>query len=122
MKRILAGSFLDLRRYLFPDIVPFLEKIKTRGLVLFLLSFGNPGWQRYKVASSRIDTYFDNLFFVPVEGGKARLVFEHSNNFGRVITVDNNPAELDLIKDIAAATETYCINRVPDEMLYSRKR
>lgn len=117
MKRVLQGSFLDLRRYLFSDVVPFLENAKRKGILLFLLSFGNPEWQRYKVAGSRIDTHFDNMFFVPAEGRKARFVLNHSSNFGRVVVVDNNPIELDLVKDVVPTAETYCISRVPDDMV-----
>ena len=33
-----------------------------------------------------------------------------------MVVVDNNPAELDLIKDVEPAAETYWLKRVPDEM------
>src|SRR5713226_4586569 len=38
MKRILQNSFSDLRRYLFPDVLPFLQQANKNGTRLYLLS------------------------------------------------------------------------------------
>ncbi len=119
MKRILENSFSDLRRYLFPDVLPFLQAAKKSGARLYLLSFGGPEWQRYKVSASRLGGYFDDMFFTAVEGGKARLVQQHSGGMPRnVVVVDNDPNELDLIRDAAPQTHTYCMNRVPENMRF----
>jgi FMN phosphatase YigB (HAD superfamily) len=115
MQRILHDSFSDLRRYVFSDVIPFLEDTKKRGARLYLLSFGNPEWQRYKVLASRLDTYFDDMFFIPDEGGKVRLILEYSNQTEQIVLIDNNPAELDLLKDAIPVALTYCINRVSYE-------
>ncbi|MBI2640129.1 MAG: hypothetical protein HYW90_04575 [Candidatus Sungbacteria bacterium] len=120
MRSIIDGTFSDLRRYLFSDVLPFLRRAKEKDVYLFLLSFGNPDWQRYKVLASRVGSHFDDMFFVPKEGGKAGIILEVADRFDRIIVVDNNPAELDLIKDMVSTVETYCINRVPDEMFDSR--
>jgi len=117
MKRILRSSFSDLRPYLFPDVLPFLEEGKKNGVQLYLLSFGHDEWQRYKASAARLDGYFDETFFTAVEGGKARLVQEHAARAAQtVVVVDNNPAELDLVKDLAPEVRTCCINRVPVHM------
>jgi len=118
MKRILQDSFSDLRRYLFPDVVPFLQQAKKNGVHLYLLSFGSPEWQRYKVSASDLGGYFDDIFFLPVEGGKAGLIEEQVERVERTVVVDNNPSELDLIKDRAPEIRTYCMNRVPDGMRF----
>lgn len=117
MKRIIRDMFSDLRRYLFPDTLRFLGDTKNKGVRLFLLSFGNPDWQRYKVFGSQVDGYFNDMFFIPREGGKAKFISELMGGFDRILMVDNNPAELDVIKNVTPTVETYCINRVPDEML-----
>jgi len=115
MKRVQQESFSDLRRYLFPDVLPFLEQAKKNGFRLYLLSFGHPEWQCYKAAASQVDGYFDGLFFTAVEGGKARLLQEQASKTKDVlIAVDNSPKELDSIKDLAPETRTYWMNRVPD--------
>jgi FMN phosphatase YigB (HAD superfamily) len=117
MQRILRNSFSDLRRYLFPDVLPFLQKAKRNAARLSLLSFGDPEWQRYKAQASHLGDYFDEMFFTASEGGKARLVQEHAKKIAkRVVVVDNDPTELDLVKDLEPGIETYWMNRVPDEM------
>ncbi len=117
MKRILRNSFSDLRAYLFPDVLPFLAEAKKNGVRLYLLSFGHHEWQRYKAAASGLDGYFDDAFFTAVEGGKARLVQERTGKIAdKAVVVDNNSAELDLIKDLAPETRTYWMNRVPEDM------
>jgi FMN phosphatase YigB (HAD superfamily) len=117
MKRILQNSFSDLRRYLFPDVLPFLRRAKSNGARLHLLSFGSREWQRYKILAADVSPYFHDVFFTATEGGKAQLVEQQGRSAARrVVVVDNNPGELDLIKDLAPEVRTYCMNRVPDEM------
>ncbi len=117
MKRVLQNSFSDLRRYLFPDVLPFLRKAQKRGVRLYLLSFGSQQWQRYKVLAAEVSPYFNDVFFTATEGGKAQLIEQRARGVARtVVVVDNNPTELDLIKDLAPEVRTYCMNRVPDEM------
>jgi methionine salvage enolase-phosphatase E1 len=118
MKRILQDSFSDLRRYLFPDVVPFLQQAKKNGVHLYLLSFGSPEWQRYKVSAGDLGRYLDGVFFTEVEGGKAGLIEEQVERAERTVVVDNNPGELDLIKDRVPEIRTYCMNRVPDDMRF----
>ncbi len=117
MKRILQNSFSDLRRYLFPDVLPFLQAAKQNGVRLYLLSFGSDEWQRYKVTASHLGSYFDDIFFTATPGGKAKLIEEHADKIPQeALVVDNNPNELDLIKDAAPGIQTYYMNRVPDDL------
>jgi methionine salvage enolase-phosphatase E1 len=101
----------------FPDVITFLEDARKRNVRLYLLSFGDPDWQRHKVTSSRLDSYFDGLFFIPKEGGKARLILEQTNKVEQIVLIDNNPEELDLLKDAIPTAKTYFITRVPDNMV-----
>lgn len=117
MKQILQNSYSDLSQYLFSDVVPFLEMAKNKGVRLYLLSFGNEDWQRYKVSGSGIQTNFDSIFFTSKEGRKADIISENIKKFQQIIMVDNNPGELDLIKDAMPEAQTICINRVPDELI-----
>ena len=117
MKRILENSFSDLKRYLFPDVLPFLQQAKKSGARLYLLSFGDYEWQRYKVSACSVAAYFDDMFFTATPGAKSELVRERAHRVAEtVVVVDNNPADLDLIRDEAPEIRTYYMNRVPDEM------
>jgi len=117
MQNMLQTKFSDLKKYLFPDVIPFLHSAKEKGISLYLLSFGDAQWQSYKVAHCGINDYFDDIIFTAREGAKADVVKEKTKKVGRVIVVDNDPRELDAIKDITPQTHTWCINRVPDELL-----
>ena len=119
MKRILQNSFSDLRRYLFPDVLPFLQQAKENGARLYLLSFGDPEWQRYKVSACAVSGYFDDMFFAATPGGKSRLVQEQAKRVAeRVVVVDNNSEDLDSIRDDSPEVRTYLMNRVPDDMWF----
>ncbi len=119
MRRVLQKSFSDLRRYLFPDVLPFLQRAKNNGMRLYLISFGDREWQRYKVSACAVSVYFDGMFFAATTGGKITLVQEQVKGFaGPALVVDNNPTDLDLIRDQAPETRTYHINRVPDDMRF----
>ena len=117
MKQVFFNNFSDLKQYLFTDVLSFLENIKKKGVTTHLLSFGNPEWQRYKVHNSGISPYFESIFFTEKEGTKTEHIRKYSELFQQIIMVDNNSIELDLIKDTLPMTQTYFINRVPEEML-----
>ncbi len=115
MKRILQNSFSDLKQYLFPDVLPFLQEAKSGSARLYLLSFGDHEWQRSKVSASALSGYFDEMFFTASPGGKSKLVQKQAKRGGQpVVVVDNNPVDLDSIRDFAPGARTYCMNRVPD--------
>ncbi len=119
MKCVLQSSFSDLRRYLFPDVLPFLRRAKRSRARLCLLSFGHEQWQRYKLLACDLDGYFDDVFFTAAEGGKAKLVELRAKEMAQtVVVVDNNPDELDLMKDLAPQVQTYCMSRVPEELVF----
>ncbi len=117
MKRVLRDSFSDLSPYVFSDVVPFLQRARKSGAPLYLLSFGDPEWQRYKASASHLSGYFDDMFLTSTEGAKADLVSKRAKGMSQpVAVVDNNPDELDSIKDLAPETRTYWMNRVPDHL------
>jgi hypothetical protein len=119
MKRVLQNSFSDLRRYLFSDVLPFLRRTKGNGMRLYLLSFGDREWQRYKISACAVSGYFDDMLFAATPGGKSRLVQEQVKKLaGTVHVIDNNPVDLDLIRDQGPEIQTYHMNRVPDEMRF----
>ncbi len=106
-------TFTDLRAYLYPDVVSFLESAVARGISLCLLSHGDPAWQRYKLGGARITDYFDDLFFTNREGAKYVHIEEAVALYPRIIYVDDNLAELDIAKRTVASCETYFIHRLP---------
>lgn len=116
IKIVVADFLKDLRRYLFADVIPFFEAQRDEA-DFYLLSFGNPEWQRRKVDGCGIGKYFKDLLFTAQPNSKASMILSRINNYANVIAVDDNPRELDLIKDSYPSATTYCINRVPDEFV-----
>jgi hypothetical protein len=117
MQRILRESFADLRRYLFPDVLPFLDRARRNEVRLYLLSFGDPAWQRYKLLGAGIDRCFDGVFFTGMEIAKGTVILEHAGGGAQTLVVDNNPSELDGIRGVVPTATTYCINRVPEAVV-----
>lgn len=116
MRRVLQEQFSDLRRYLYPDVMPSFERLASGPADLCLLSFGNHDWQWYKVQACRLDSYFSGMFFTNAEREKWQTVSAYAKNFDQIVVVDNNPPELDAIKDHIPSAWTFCINRVPQVM------
>ncbi|MFN3477135.1 MAG: HAD family hydrolase [Candidatus Methylomirabilales bacterium] len=109
----LRNAFSDLRGYLYPDVVPFLEEAKRRGFDLYLLSFGDPSWQVYKVKASGVAPYFQEVFYPKREQTKAEAVGGIVDRYETIHAIDNDPRELDLMKISYPQLLTHWISRVP---------
>jgi len=112
-------QFADLRGYLFPDVLPFLQAARGAGRRVVLVSFGDPGWQTFKVRESGLATLLDEVHTAGVVGGKAGLaaaVVGAGPAGAEAIAIDNNPLELDAMRDRCPALRTYRMNRVPPDL------
>ncbi|MSU75138.1 MAG: HAD family hydrolase [Candidatus Magasanikbacteria bacterium] len=56
-----------LKEFLFPDAITFLEKLKSFGEPMILLSLGDAEYQFKKVRALEIEKYFDRVFMVDEE-------------------------------------------------------
>lgn len=77
---------------LYPDSLPFLERIAREGIPMALLTLGNPHLQEEKVAKLGIAKYFAHLFFT--DGSKAEMHLDLPELPGEWIFINDNPAEL----------------------------
>jgi phosphoglycolate phosphatase-like HAD superfamily hydrolase len=119
MERVLRERFADLRAYLFADVGPFLKQLRAMQIPCFLLSFGDPAWQAYKVGGARIADFFQEIFTTRQEQTKVDVIEAFAGRFARVGVVDNDPRELDRITDRCPHVETFWITRVSVEALAS---
>lgn len=115
VRSVLREAFSDLRAYLFPDTLPFLQEARRRGAELHLLSFGDPGWQAYKVRGCGIQGLFSRIHYIPAEQAKAAAVEAMGDDSRGLVAIDNNSAELDRMRERAPGLRTYWIDRVPPE-------
>lgn len=119
IQRMLHERFADLRGYLFPDVELFLKRLQANKIPCFLVSFGDPAWQAYKVSGAQIDDFFADIFTTRQEQTKVDVIETCVGRFTRVGVVDNDPRELDRIKDRHPQVETFWISRVPPEAFTS---
>lgn len=112
MLSTLEATFSDLRGYLFPDVMRFLDAADDRGFELILLSFGDPTWQSYKVRASGLASHFQQIVYTPRQEGKAMLLDDFGPRYGELHAIDNNPADLDAMKARNPALQTHLICRV----------
>ena len=106
------AAFSDLRPYLFPDVPRFLKGARLRGFELILLSFGDPAWQSYKVQACGIAPLFRKIVYTAGQQGKGELAGELGSRYGELHAIDNNPADLDLMKARSGRLQTHLICRV----------
>jgi FMN phosphatase YigB (HAD superfamily) len=119
LKGVLRERFADLDSYLFPDSEPFLKRLQREKIACFLLSFGDPAWQAYKVTRARINGFFQEIFFTGRERTKVEVVEALAGRFAHIAMVDNDPRELDRVKSRLPQVDTFWITRVPVEALQS---
>ncbi len=117
MHATLERTFSDLRPYLFPDVVEFLNAARHRAFDLILLSFGDPTWQSYKVQASGLTPYFTQIVYTPHEKGKAEMLDTLAPAYTELHAIDNNPADLDTMKASTPRLQTYLIYRVEPSVL-----
>jgi len=117
IENLAKTKFSDLSKYLFEDSVPFLKKLKQNGDKVYLLSFGNPSWQHFKVERTQIDSYFNDFFYQEKEGTKIDKILEFKKDIDKIIVIDNSAPQLDAIKEKLPNVQTYLINRVPANLM-----
>ena len=77
--------------FVFPDTIPFLEKLKSTKNELIILTYaqeGNTDEQMRKIKGSKLDKYFDDIIITTVP--KWTLDLDYKNGF----FIDDNPKEL----------------------------
>ena len=81
----------DTKEFLYPDTVPFLEKLKAAGHNLYILSYCKESlrYQAAKISGSGISDYFDALYITSVPK------YELDINYEKGIFIDDNPADLE---------------------------
>src|SRR3989338_4928681 len=114
---IIRETFTDLSKFLFHDVIPTLQYLRdffSARIILF--SFGNPAWQAYKVHASGINELLDEKNFTKEQNMKFHLLQELTSGDDEIYMIDNNPRELDAIKRMMPQVQTFCINRVPENL------
>ena len=84
--------------FLYPGATALLERLRADGARLVLLTQGNVGWQKRKVAASGLASYFDELLFVAEEKEAA---VEKLRMLDQPVTfVNDNGREIDRLQKL----------------------
>lgn len=79
----------NIKQFLYPDALDFLNKIKNFGEPMILLTLGNPEFQELKVKALGLEKYFDRIIFT--DDSKADKVSEIMNTiFDRPVWLIND--------------------------------
>lgn len=112
MLGMLETAFSDLRHYVFPDVLGFLDGARRRGFDLILFSFGDPAWQSYKVNASGLAPLFRKVVYTVMQQGKPELLDDLGSRYAELHAIDNNPTDLDSMKARRPDLKTHLICRV----------
>ena len=95
---IIAGAIgADFSRFLYPDVIRFMQKCQKAGYLCHLVTFGRRSVQECKVKLSGIEPYFGELFYV--EQGSKAVIIENYLNSGvsheKVLFIDDTLEHLE---------------------------
>ena len=87
LKKLVKKQNLNLKNYLYPDVIPFLEKYQDKNLIL--LTHGDYDYQLFKIRESKIVKYFKEIKITDNYKGLLKLDYQKS------IFIDDNPKEIE---------------------------
>ena len=87
LKKLVKKQNLNLKNYLYPDVIPFLEKYQDKNLIL--LTHGDYDYQLFKIRESKIVKYFKEIKITDNYKGLLKLDYQNS------IFIDDNPKEIE---------------------------
>ncbi len=117
---IMRDRLEDLSPFVFPDVLPFLNRVRTLGGRAVVVTRGERAWQEQKVVASGLSPYLHGILTIDCGYGKSNAIACILSAGRRAIFVDNNPRELQEVGKELPDVEIYAINRVPNSaMCYS---
>jgi hypothetical protein len=106
----------NIRKYLMPGSIEFLEKIKKNGDELYLVTFGNIAWQKLKVNNiKKLKRYFNPKHRIFVDKNKIGALdfIKNKNKDKEVILINDNKKEsLAMKKFFGRKTKLFLISGV----------
>ena len=103
---------LHMADWIYPDVLPALQKLQAAGSRLILLSFGNRDWQMTKISHSGVQNLLDEVELV--EGSKTEPVhLLEADNGEKMICVNDRATETDELHGVPPHVDYVWIQR-PD--------
>ena len=107
------NNYADLRRFVFPDVVPWLTQMKDDGYDLCILSYSNADFQNFKLRAAHLDQYFTHKIYTWSRGTKGATAFEYTKN-SQIVFIDDDPFELNNALRTLPHAKLYQMSRYGD--------
>ena len=109
LKKELKKILSKISRFLYPDVKPFLKKWQNKA-TLILISYGESRFQKEKIKSTKISSYFKKII-ITKDLNKISALKKFLKKDQKVIFVEDNPNALKETKKIFPNLITVRINR-----------
>lgn len=109
LKKEFKKGLNQAQDFLYPDVLPFLKRIKNR-FNLTLLSYGRDWFQREKIKKSKMNKFFKEIF-ITSDINKVSTLKKFLKNKEKIIFIDDNPEALSETKKVFPSLITVRINR-----------
>lgn len=115
IENMFKKKFADMREYIYPDVIPWLEDAKQQKIILYLVTRGNEEWQGFKLRASNIEHYFSKIFYSVPHGEKTKTVLPLISSNDLVALIEDDIVELDQSHLNAPQVQTFYIRRYNDQ-------
>ena len=100
------------RNYLYPDVLPALEKLTLRKEKVILITHGSPGFQKLKLEAININHFFSDIFVVTDNKiSTIRRIIEKSQLGEKILNINDHVEELNIVKKQFPGVECYIMLR-----------
>ena len=96
-KKSVDRFLADTSKYVFADVIPFLDALQKNGIECFILSFGQEVFQRTKIAGTGLTPFFKEVMIVQSEKYRAIAAVVHDKE-EKVWFVDDRAEYIDEVK------------------------
>jgi len=112
IRTAMEAFYTTMQGYVFPDVLPVLERLKAKGVELILLTYGEHDFQSRKIAGTGLAQLCEKV--VITTDAKSAAVKELFRDTHHMVTVDNTIEHLNDIKSALSEVETIAIDRYGD--------
>lgn len=105
--------FSDLSSFVFSDVIPFIQRVRTQEGRVIVVTRGNIRWQRTKIRATSLERSVDTVLTVEGEHGKSYAIARDLPVGARALFIDNNHAELEEVMTNMPHIAAWAVNRVP---------
>lgn len=111
LKKAVNEFLINSEKYVFSDVVEFLEKSKSMGDELFMISFGSECFQKSKIENSGLGKYFSDIKIGDIDKAVEieKIVGENVND--EMWFIDDRIQQIEMVKKVFPEMKTVLLKR-----------